>query len=204
MTSVGGDEVHSETQNAYYKVSHSGGLAVLTSPDLTSIPTGRIINCESIVMTNKNLYTDKNGDTFIEISEGGWVVVKKGTMNACIKTNGPDIKNGEWLYEVVHPSGSRFAKLSNISDAFDRHEKLHVKGTIIKGIMKKTDFGSVITMVQLEMCIGWIFEHAITGQVLDRLGNDLVVIPVDGTREYRYARLIALILMIMCIAFCSL
>jgi hypothetical protein len=188
---VGGEnEVSSSETKAYYRVSRSGGLAVLTLPDLTSIPTGRVVNCESIVTTKKDLFKDEDGDTFIEISEGGWIVVKKGTMNTCVRINGPDIKNGEWIYEVVHPSGSRFAKSSYISDASDRHEKLHVKGTIIKGIMKKTDLGSVITMVQLEMNSGWIFEHATTGQVLDRLGSELVVIPVDGSREFRYARLI--------------
>lgn len=184
------DEENSSQVVAYFKVLHSGGLVVLTKPDLTSPPTSRVINFESIVTTKKNLTRDENGDTFIELSEGGFVVVKRGTLNACVRVNGPDFKTGEWTYEVIHPSGSRFAKSSNISDASDRHEKLHRKGTIIKAIMKKTDIGSVITMVQLEMDSGWIFEHATTGLVLDRLGNELVVIPVDDSREFRYTRLL--------------
>ena len=168
----------------YFKVLHSGGLVVRSEPNLTSQSTGRVISCDSIVTTRKNLW--KDGDNFfIEVSEGGWVVVKRGVLNACARISGPDIKIGEWSYEVIHPSGSRFAKSPNISEASDRYDRVHQKGTVIKAIRKRTDIGSVITMVQLEADCGWIFEHASTGQVLDRLGNELVVIPIDNSREFR-------------------
>ena len=173
----------------YFKVLHSGGLVVRSEPNLTSQSTGRVISCDSIVTTRKNLW--KDGDNFfIEVSEGGWVVVKRGVLNACARISGPDIKIGEWSYEVIHPSGSRFAKSPNISEASDRYDRVHQKGTVIKAIRKRTDIGSVITMVQLEADCGWIFEHASTGQVLDRLGNELVVIPIDSSREFRLDSLI--------------
>lgn len=181
MSFIGGEN---DATLAYFKVLHSGGLVVRSEPNLTSLSTGRVISCESIVTTRKNLWKDGE-NLFIEVTEGGWVVVKRGSLNACARISGPDIKTGEWSYEVIHPSGSRFATSPNISEASDRHEKVHQKGTIIKAIRKRTDIGSVITMVQLEADNGWIFEHASTGQVLDRLGNELVVVPIDSNREFR-------------------
>lgn len=181
MAFIGGED---DADLTYFKVLHSGGLVVRCEPNLTSLSTGRVISCESVVTTRKNLWKDGE-NFFIEVSEGGWVVVKRGPLNACARISGPDIKNGEWSYEVIHPSGSRFAKSPNISEASDRYEKVHQRGTIIKAMRKRTDIGSVITMVQLEADNGWIFEHASTGQVLDRLGNELVVIPMDSNREFR-------------------
>jgi hypothetical protein len=168
----------------YFKVTHSGGLVVRSDSNLTAESTGRVIACDSIITSKREPLRDGD-NVFIEISEGGWVVAQKGNLQACVRINGPIVTSGEWLYEVVHPSGTRFAKSSNIAEASERNEMLHVKGSTIKAICKKTDLGSIITTVQLDNNYGWIFEHSATGQVLDRLGNELVVIPVDEYREMR-------------------
>jgi hypothetical protein len=173
-----------KTELLYFKVMHSGGLVVRAEPNLTAESTGRVIACDSIITSKREPFRD--GDNlFIEVSEGGWVVAQKGNLQACVRINGPIVTSGEWLYEVVHPSGTRFAKSSNIAEASERNEMLHPKGSIIKAICKKTDLGSIITTVQLDNNYGWIFEHSATGQVLDRLGNELVVVPVDDYREMR-------------------
>ena len=56
---------------------------------------------------------------------------------------------------------------------------------MIKAISKRTEIESVVTVVQLENNLGWLFEHANTEEVLDRLGNELVVIPSNESREIR-------------------
>lgn len=168
---------------SYFKVVHPGGCVVRTEPNLTSHSTGLVVSKDSIIPTRNIISGD--GNIFVELVEGGWIVVQKGQLQACIKINGPSMKTGEWLYEVVHPSGARFARTSDITDASDRNEKLHPKGTMLKAISKRTEIESVVTVVQLDQDNGWLFEHANTGEVLDRLGNELVVIPSDETRELR-------------------
>ena len=168
---------------SYFKVVHPGGCVVRIEPTLSAQSTGLVVSKDSIIPTRNIVSGD--GNVFVELVEGGWVVVQKGTLQACIKINGPSMKTGEWLYEVVHPSGARFARTSNISEASDRNEKLHPKGTVLKAISKRTEIESVVTVVQLDQNQGWLFEHANTGEVLDRLGNELVVIASDENRELR-------------------
>ena len=172
---------------SYFKVSVLLGLVVRCEPTLNSPLTGRVLSYDTTVTTSKNIW--KNGDNFfIEISEGGWIVIKEGSLNACVRIKGPVIVNGDWAYEVVNPFGSRFAKSFNISEAKERHALLHKSGSIIKAIRKRTDEASAITMVQLDKDYGWVFEHSVTKQVLDRQGDELVVLPVDDNREFRYDR----------------
>lgn len=169
---------------SYFKVTNPGGLTVRHSPKLEATPTGRIINFDTSVTTSKNIW--KDGDNFfIELTEGGWVVIKQGHLNSCVRIKGPVIVTGDWAYEVVNPFGSRFAKSFNISEAKERHLRQFKSGSIIRAIRKRTDVGSAITMVQLDLDYGWIFEHSVTGQVLDRQGEEMVVLPVDDNREFR-------------------
>ena len=175
---------------SYFKVMHPGGCVVRTEPTLFAQSTGLVVSKDSIIPT-RNIVSGE-GNIFVELIEGGWVVVQKGPLQACIKINGPSMKTGEWLYEVVHPSGARFARSSDISEASERHEKSHPKGTVLKAISKRTEIESVVTVVQLDGDNGWLFEHANTGEVLDRLGNELVVIPSNEGRELRelYAKIV--------------
>ena len=168
---------------SYFKVMHPGGCVVRTEPTLFAQSTGLVVSKDSIIPT-RNIVSGE-GNIFVELIEGGWVVVQKGQLQACIKINGPSMKTGEWLYEVVHPSGARFARTPDISEASERHEKSHPKGTVLKAISKRTEIESVVTVVQLDADNGWLFEHANTGEVLDRLGNELVVIPSNEGRELR-------------------
>jgi hypothetical protein len=170
---------------SYFKVVHPGGCVVRMEPSITAQATGLVVSRDSILPT-KNIQTSSDGNVFIELVEGGWVIVQKGSHQVCIKINGPMVKTGEWFYEVIHPSGARFASSSNVTEASERNEKLHLKGSVVKAISKRTEIESVVTLVQLDDNNGWIFEHALTGEVLDRLGNELVIIPVDNNREMRY------------------
>lgn len=173
---------------SYFKVSVLGGLSVREEPKLTSALTGKTISYDSTVTTSKNIWRDESQNFFINITEGGWILIKQGNLNLCDRVKGPLIVTGDWRYEVVNPFGSRFAKSFNISEAKERHNTLHKSGSIIKAVRKRTDVGSAIVMVQLDLNFGWIFEHSVTGQVLDRQGDEMVVLPLDDNREFRYFR----------------
>jgi hypothetical protein len=169
---------------SYFRVTSPAGLTVRHAPKLDAPATGRIINFDSTMSTSKNIWKDGD-DFFIELTEGGWVVIKQGTLKPCVRIKGPVIVTGDWAYEVVNPFGSRFAKSYNISEAKERHIRQFKSGSIVRAVRKRTDVGSAITMVQLDLDYGWIFEHSVTGQVLDRQGEEMVVLPVDDNREFR-------------------
>ena len=107
---------------SYFKVIHPGGCVVRAEPGLQATSTGLVVSKDSIIPT-KNIYNSQvEGCTFIELVEGGWIVVQKGQHQACLKINGPNMKQGEWFYEVIHPAGTRFAISPSISDAGERHD----------------------------------------------------------------------------------
>lgn len=84
---------------------------------------------------------------------------------------------GTWFYKVVHANGMRFAKSDDLANASDRHEKVHPEGAIIKATEKKVEAGSMVAKILLANNCGWIFENSRTGEVLDRLGDQAVVLP---------------------------
>ena len=85
---------------------------------------------------------------------------------------------------VVHENGMRFAMLPDITA--ERHDFVHTKGTIVKGINsfnnwslnfgkhtycmflgieKVTEAASPLTLVRLQNDYGWLFESTLTGEV---------------------------------------
>lgn len=169
----------------YFRVLHPGGLVVRAKPTLLSEPTGRVIRHNSLISTRENMRKEED-NYFVKISEDGWVLIKKGPLNACSRLKEPEIMTGEWAYEVINPLGAQLATSSNILDEAKKNDALHKSGKIIKASRKFIDLGTSITVVELDFNLGWIFEHSLTGEVLNRQDKELILLPLDNSREFRY------------------
>jgi hypothetical protein len=190
-------------------------MSLPTRPSLSSQSTGEVIAAGTVIETRDTFFDEEN-NAYAQMLNGGWIVVRKGALVACEKVEAPPkVTPGEWLYEgelreravclsvavcltcvvwccvlVVNPQGMRFAKTTDISKASHRNEQVHACGTIIKGVEKVVppETSSVqVNVVRLENGIGYLFEDFKTGEVLDRLGEELLVLhaPSEENADHR-------------------
>jgi hypothetical protein len=98
----------------------------------------------------------------------------------------------------------RFAKTTDLGKAAHRNEQVHALGAVLRATEKIVPLESaacLVTTVRLENNQGFLFEDFRTGEVLDRLGEELLVLHVppdnlsgdencissgDGHRSLRY------------------
>eukprot|EP01041_Mallomonas_annulata_P003451 gene3451-6857_t len=158
---------------AFFRVTHKGGLKVRKNPSLSAETTGLIIEFGRVIACNQCVQDGPAWFVYV-VDVGGWAVAQSGDLKAMERIEGPKRVQGEWYYEVVHPNGMRFASLPEITA--ERHEHIHPKGNVLKGIEKITEPASPLTVVRLQNDYGWLFESTITGEVLDRLDDDVVLI----------------------------
>ena len=95
--------------------------------------------------------------------------------------------------EVVNPAGVRFAKTSDVSKASHRNEQVHALGAVVKAVEKTVPSETascLVTTVRLENNLGFLFEDFRTGEVLDRLGEELLILhaPSEGNTAHRSVR----------------
>ena len=87
---------------------------VRTEPRIDAPTTGLVICQDSIVSTKRIVHNE--GNTFVELTEGGWIVTEKGSdVQACIPVDSPIepcMKVMTWIesqqcsyYKVTHRSG---------------------------------------------------------------------------------------------------
>ena len=87
----------------------------------------------------------------------------------------------------------RFAKTSDVSKASHRNEQVHALGAMVKAVEKVVPAETascLVTTVRLENNLGFLFEDFRTGEVLDRLGEELLVLhaPAEDNTEHRSVR----------------
>jgi hypothetical protein len=169
-----------QQQQQHHRVVFGGGLLVRRGPDFGAETTGNTIPPETIFMSTETI--DKpDGSRFLRLADGGgWVVARKGQLLAAETFSMARTLLGPFYYKVVHPSGARFAISAEVSASANRHEVTHALGKVLVANEKRMDAGSHVAIVQLENSQGWIFENARTGEVLDRLGDEPIVCPIDA------------------------
>ena len=94
---------------------------------------------------------------------------------------------------MVNPAGVRFAKTSDVSKASHRNEQVHALGAVVKAVEKTVPAETascLVTTVRLENNFGYLFEDFRTGEVLDRLGEELLVLqaPTEENAAHRSVR----------------
>ena len=108
------DEHNPLFKRNYFRVVHKQGCMVRTAPKLDASTTGLVVCQDSIVPTKHIVHDD--GNTFVELIEGGWLVAAKGSnLQACVPVDGPVeacMKLMTWIenpqcsyYKVTHRSG---------------------------------------------------------------------------------------------------
>jgi hypothetical protein len=91
---------------SYWKVIYGGGCVVRAEPTLTARATGRIVCPDSVIPTKTVVTAD--GNTFIEINDGEWVVAQKGSeMQVCVRQD-----DGSAKADVKYMSNKEASMLS--------------------------------------------------------------------------------------------
>ena len=165
-----------------HQVTFQGGLLVRRGPDFGAEKTSITIP-KNTVFASIGSVEKSDGSRFLHLTQdydGGWVVARKQQIVTAETLSAARTLNGPFFYKVVHPSGARFAISSDVSASSNRHDVIHAMGSVLVGVDKRMETGSHVAVVQLDQGLGWLFENARTGEVLDRLGQEPIVIPIDN------------------------
>lgn len=169
------------------RVINTNGIQICVDADSStltgkSMSFGTIFKIKSIRVDAKNLSRN-----FFEADQGGWILADdEGIINCeILEDRDSEIIFGKWSYEIVNPAGAKFASSMDYSGTIQRKMATHRFGSTVVANCKRVERDSTVTQVQLMNNDGWLFEHSITTEILDRRGSELIVVAIDGLREKR-------------------